>query len=257
METKMSLETVMRKIQKLKKLYEGAKRINSEGEANNAAALITKLLAEYNLTMDEVEIEAEKSKAEIIQENISGYTYKSIGGYWEQRLTYVLCKWNFCRCYMYGSSYGRLLIIGKKENLEMVKWLLDMLKERFVAFSKDRYKEYKNGLSEWEKPTSKDKFQRSYLMGCAVGLNAKLQEEHEREKREEVDLSARITALVKRNDTELSKYVEEKIGKVRTVKTCERFDEARQRGFQDGRNTSLNRPIAGGRSEVSRQRLIG
>ena len=257
MEAKMSLETVMRKIQKLKKLYEGAKKINSEGEANNAAALITKLLTEYNLSMDEVEMEAQKSKSEIIQESISGYEYRSIGGYWEQRLTHVLCRWNFCRCYIYGSSYKRLLIIGKKENLEMVKWLLDMLKERFVAFSKDRYKEYKNGLNEWEKPMSKDKFQRSYLMGCAVGLNAKLQEEHEREKREEVELSERITALVKRNDTELSKYVEEKLGEVGTVKTRERFDEARQRGFQDGRNTSLNRPIAGGRSEVSRQRLIG
>ena len=44
---KMSLDKVMRKIQKLKKLYEGAKKINSEGEAQNAAALIQKLLTEY------------------------------------------------------------------------------------------------------------------------------------------------------------------------------------------------------------------
>ena len=92
---KMSLDKVMRKIQKLKKLYEGAKKINSEGEAQNAAALIQKLLTEYNLTMEEVGSEQEKEDNKVMHENVSGFTYKSIGGIWEQRLTHVICKWNF------------------------------------------------------------------------------------------------------------------------------------------------------------------
>ena len=77
MSDKMSLEKVLRKLAKLKKLYEGAKKINSEGEANNAAVLIQKLLTEYNLTMDEIETEDEK-KSDLIHEQLSGYEYKSI-----------------------------------------------------------------------------------------------------------------------------------------------------------------------------------
>lgn len=255
---KMSIDKVMRKIAKLKKLYEGAKKINSEGEANNAAALIQKLLAEYNLTMEEVGTAEEKAANNVIHEQISGYTRKSIGGYWEQRLTYVICRWNFCNCYIYGNSYKKLVIVGKKDNLEMVKWLLDMLKERFVAFSNNRYKEYVNGLAEGVKPCSKDKFQRSYLMGCAAGLDAKLKEEHEREKKEEVELSTKITALVVRNNAAIDEYVEKTWGKVANGRrTTERWDAARSTGYKDGKNTNINKPIAGGRTAASSVALLG
>lgn len=254
---KMSIDKVMRKIAKLKKLYEGAKAINSEGEANNAAALIQKLLAEYNLTMEEVGTAEEKAANNVIHEQISGYTRKSIGGYWEQRFTHVLCRWNFCTCYIYGKSYKNLIIVGKKDNIEMVKWLLDMLKERFVHFSNERYKEYCKELEEKNiKPCSKDKFQRSYLSGCAAGLDAKLKEEHEREKKEEVELSTKITALVVRNNAEIEAYVEKTWGGVgKGRKTREVWDSARSAGFKDGKNTNINK-IAGGRTAASAVKLL-
>ena len=44
-----NLDKIKGKLQKLMKLYEGAKKIKSEGEANAAAAAIQRLLAEYNL----------------------------------------------------------------------------------------------------------------------------------------------------------------------------------------------------------------
>ena len=97
----MDLQNVMQKLRKLQKLYEGAKKINSEGEAANAAAAIQRLLAQYNLTMAEVSQseEDEKKKTQPGHEILSGYTYKSIGGMWEYRLWYVICKWNFCKCF--------------------------------------------------------------------------------------------------------------------------------------------------------------
>lgn len=251
MEEKLSLDAVMRKIKKLKSLYEGAKKINSEGEAAVAAATMQKLLSEYNLSIEEVESIGEKTKDEVTHEDISGYTYKSIGGYWEQRLTYVLCKWNFCRCYMVGNTYRKLIIIGEKYNLENVKWMLEVLKERYVSFSKGRYKEYKSRLMIGEKPMSLDKFQRSYLMGCAVGLDEKLKEEHEREKVEEVELSNKITALAVRKDAALQSYVEKTWGTTRTRHTRENYDCARYAGVKDGRNTELNKPLAAGKSAVT------
>ena len=168
------LSEVMRKISRLKNLYEGAKKINSEGEAANAARLLQKLLTEYNLTLEEVDEKTEIEENPMLHEEASGYTYKSIGGLWEQRLLHVICKWNFCRCYIYGKSYKNLIIVGRKENVEIVKWLRDMLSERYVEFSKKHWKEYLQNLPSWQKPISKDKFQRSYLMGCAAAESSKL-----------------------------------------------------------------------------------
>lgn len=51
----MKIEDVLKKLKKLKKLYEGAKKINSEGEAAAAASAIQRLLVEYNISMEEVD----------------------------------------------------------------------------------------------------------------------------------------------------------------------------------------------------------
>ena len=83
----------------------------------------------------------EPDKDPILKENVSGFTYKSIGGDWEMYLTSVLCRHNFCRCLLYGTIH-KLVIVGRRENIETVKWLRDMLSERYVNFSKAKYKEY-------------------------------------------------------------------------------------------------------------------
>lgn len=253
---KLSLDKVMRKIAKLKNLYEGAKKINSMGEAEIAAALMNKLLAEYNLTLEDVESSRDKEQTTVMHEEVSGFAYK-LGGTWEHNLTHVICKWNFCRCYQYG-TFKRLIIVGEKQNIEMVKWLVDMLKERFVVFSKERYKEYLKTLASWEKPMSKDKFQRSYLAGCAAGLDEKLRQEHEREKKEEAELSARINALVVRKDAAVVEYVQKTWGKVKVTNGRKvNYDSARSAGYTDGKNTSINKPIAGGRAAATNMKLLG
>ena len=64
----MDLDSVLKKLRKLQKLYDGAKAINSEGEAANAAALIQKLLTQYNLTMDEVGTDEQKKESNKINQ---------------------------------------------------------------------------------------------------------------------------------------------------------------------------------------------
>lgn len=251
----MELDSVLKKLRKLQKLYEGAKKINSEGEANTAAAAIQRLLTMYNLSMDEIGKEEER-KDEILEEKMSGYTYKSIGGEWEFRLLYVLCKWNFCKCFQMGGSYKKLIIFGKKENMETVKWLRDMLAERFVEFSKKRFKEYKETMEYAMKPISLDKYQRSYLMGCAAGLDAKLKEESDRDKKADADFSAKVTALVVRNDTAVTEYIHNKYHVGRGRRRQENFDSARAYGYKDGKSTSINRPISGGQAQASKVGLL-
>jgi hypothetical protein len=73
-----NLDKIKGKLQKLMKLYEGAKKIKSEGEANAAAAAIQRLLAEYNLSMGDIERDEEDDA--IKEEIMSCYRIKFIGG---------------------------------------------------------------------------------------------------------------------------------------------------------------------------------
>ena len=242
--TKEQMDAIMSKIKKLKAHYESAMKIGSENEAAVAAAFINKLLLQYNLTMEEVDLN-ERPEDPINHEIISGFEYKSIGGEWENRLTNVLCKHNLCRAYVYGSSYKRLLIVGKHENMELVKWLLAMLKERYVAFSKIAYKKYKESADYCYTRYSRDRFQRSYLLGCAEGLDEKLTAEREREKKEDTVFAAQVNALVVQSDSALKAYVAEQFGKTghRAGGHSDAYS-ARQAGREEGRRTELYKPIS-------------
>lgn len=253
------LDAIQKKLRKLQKMYNGAKAINSEGEAQAAAAAIQRILLEYNITMEEVGVEKDKNVIE--QERWSGFTYKSIGGWWESRLVNVLCKFNFCRCFCVGASYKTLFIVGTEENRKQVQWFREFLSEKFVELSKKAYKEYLDKfLSDpWNvnsKPMSKDKYQRSFLVGCAVGLENKLEEERERDKQDQ-EIGNKVTALVLRKDQELQQWVDTNLGKIGTVHMNQKYDEARAAGIKTGRNTSLSRPISSHQAAAEAIKAIG
>ncbi len=253
------LDAIQKKLRKLQKMYNGAKAINSEGEAQAAAAAIQRILLEYNITMEEVSVEKDKNVIE--QERWSGFTYKSIGGWWESRLVNVLCKFNFCRSFYVNESYKTLLIVGTEENRKQVQWFREFLSEKFVELSKRAYKEYLDKfLSDpWNvnsKPMSKDKYQRSFLVGCAVGLENKLEEERERDKQDQ-EIGNKVTALVLRKDQELQQWVDTNLGKIGTVHMNQKYDEARAAGVKAGRSTSLSRPISGHQAAAEAMKAIG
>lgn len=241
------IDSILSKLKKMKKLYESAKAINSEGEANAAAAAIQRLLTQYNLSMDEIDTATEERNDAIEEEATSGNTYKSIGGIWEYRLLSTICKYNFCQCFLVGGTYKKLLLIGKKENLETVKWLREMLSERFVAFSKQRYKEYKNSFEYKLNPIGIDTYQRNYLCGCVIGLEEKLKEESEKNKVEE----PKITDIVLRNDAAINEYVKNKYKVVNTRKSkSSGWNSAKDKGYYDGKNTDLHKPVKSGCKEL-------
>lgn len=243
----MELDDVLRKLRKLQSLYDGAKKINSEEEAATAAAMIQNLLAKYNLSIAEIGTEEQRSKQdEVLEEHVSGYTHKSIGGVWEYRLWYVLCKHNFCKCFMHGDSYKSLLVFGNKENLEVVHWMFNMLAERFVEFSKTRFKEYQQTIEyqhSW-RPCSKDRYQRGYLQAAVAGLDKKLTEIAERNKQVEPEFATKVTALTVRTDGAImeNKWGKNCVRNIRKNYTAGNADSS-QRGFHDGYNTDIHKPI--------------
>lgn len=247
-----NLDAIFTKLKKLQKLYEGAKAINSEGEANNAAAAMQRLMLQYNLSLADVDAYNEPNPDAIEERNVSNYNYRSIGGSWESRLLNILCQFNFCRAYQRG-GISRGMIVGKKENIEMVLWLKEFVSRQFVELSKKRWKEYTQGFEFAIHPCSKDKFQRNYLIGCTDGLYWKLKEEADRDKE---DLGERITALVVRSNADIDKYMERyQVGRGR--RTRETWDSARAKGQTDGRNVQINKPLTSGRSEAEKTRLLG
>ena len=135
--------------------------------------------------------------------------------------------------------------MGRKENLELVKWMLSMLKERYVSFSKVAYKEYKESSEYRYTRYSKDRFQRSYLLGCAEGLDAKLAEERKREEKADVKFATQVNALVVQTDGALTAYVSQKFGKCghRTGGHANAYS-ARKAGYEEGKRTELYKPIS-------------
>ena len=59
METEVP-DKIVEKLKKLMRLQEGAKKIGSEGEANAAAAAISRLLTQYNLSLMDIDPEERK-----------------------------------------------------------------------------------------------------------------------------------------------------------------------------------------------------
>lgn len=248
-----NLDAVKRRLQKLMRLYEGAKNINSEGEANNAAAAIQNILLQYNLSMSDISGDFEEEGDSVKENVMSCYRYKSIGGDWEFKLMYVVCKWNFCKVFKYGKiSEKRMIFFGKKENMETVKWLYDMLCERFIYFGKQRFKEHKNTEEYRINPIGLDTYLRRYLEGCARGLDCKFQEESDLKKSENSqDFGNKVTALVVRNNQAIDTYVKNKFGgysKRRATHRTKR-DSCFMSGFSDGRKTEIYKQVSGTSSE--------
>ena len=113
MENTEKLNSIVEKLRKLQASYEGAKNINSEEEANAAAAAIHRILMKYNLTMADVN-ENYVEETDVIKDMVTCNSHMSISGVWEETLTNVLANYNFCKAYRNGGLKYKMYIIGSK-----------------------------------------------------------------------------------------------------------------------------------------------
>ena len=81
-------------------------------------------------------------------------------------------------------------------------------------------------------------------MGCAAGLDEKLNAESERDKKQDETYGAQVTALIVRNGAEIDKYVADHWGKTGSRTTRQSGSRsAYNAGVTDGRNTDIYKPI--------------
>lgn len=223
-------------IEKLRKLITLRDHPNtSEQEVINAAQAITKLLYKYNMEESDISME-EKILNPILCEEIE-YKTTLCGGKWYSSLVAVITNNNLCKCLIISipnSKSGRLTrdkfqIVGRKNNIEMVKYMIDSYSNKFYHIGKYKYKnEYKGELTE-------NKFLRSFLEGCAAGLQYKYQQLKK-------DYEG-INALVVATQNEIMEFLSNKnIRKGRQSK--EKMDyNAYQSGYNTGKDAELNKGI--------------
>jgi len=217
----------------------------SQGEIENAATLIQKLLFEHNLTIEEIGSEEKYNKFTFNPDQ------KKREGTWISQLYNIIAKHNFCFVIIspkhdnpndrqHQSFY--IHIVGKESDVEVVEYFCEWLIPKIRRMSEAAWNNYQGH-------EKRGKFTRGYLMGCTVGIYKKLESEKERIR----EASDDSRALVLKRDAELKNAISKMYPNLKTSRLGESSSrDGRAQGYVDGRNMSLSKGV-----ETRGNRLIG
>lgn len=235
METEVS-NKIVEKLKKLMRLQQSAQKIGSEGEANAAAAAISRLLTQYNLSL--MDINPEERKKSLQVQRTGHVSFKDTYGLWKRLLMDVICEFNYCKVFLI-SGQSNMVIVGTEANTSAVIYLYDMLRGIFRKLAPVRYEEFasgKRGAIRTEK--YKRKYIASYLKGCVYGVKEKLTIEAKANEAQEKSLVVCHNQLI---DDYMSSYemVQRKAAKTKKKDIVEAFFS----GYCDGKKTNVNKAI--------------
>lgn len=237
-------DKILEKLRKLMNLKESAEVLGNEGEANAAAAGITRLLMEYNLTEEDIP-DQEKLENPIISEEIP-FKAEMSDGRWYCDLVSVVSEYNMCRSLIISvPNNGRMKrskfqIVGRKKSVEVVLYLISFLSHQFVSIGKRSYPQYKRDcmFKHGIYPKSPAVYLKSFLYGCVIGLDEKFEES-----KRSLEENSNITALVLTTNTEIEDFLKDvKIGKARESTSAIDALSAQQ-GITIGRNIEVCKGI--------------
>ena len=245
------LERILEKLRKLMDLKESALQCGETGEANAAAAGITRLLTEYDLTLQDIPTE-QKMKDPIDMEVVP-FKVKYMQYTWYWNLLDVVAEFNnaqtFRTRYKSGERNGETeySVVGRKKNREVVLYLVSFLSNRFVNIGRDKYPEWKLNHIRYTgtTPPPLGTYMKSFLMGCVIGLNKKLQDE-----REQFD-KTKITALVKSEETAINAFMDSINVKEARSRNPELREEAVLDGVKTGKEIDIHQGIEDKKKPVS------
>jgi len=253
-------ESLMEKIQKLFNQAESEGRIGNQAAAETFAAKANQLLIDHNLSKGEVNGFEASEKDPIMQtseEDRIAYGLSKSDGTWEEDLIGVLCRHNMCGL-VYQTWQRTATIIGKAENIEVVKYMYSVLRRIIKDMSgpaystyakaiKDKYPGY--GQKELERARAisyRMPWIRSYLKGAVQGVRNKLysdQQAAEPKTRERVD------ALMVISSNDIEKFKKETYGKLGTRGS---FSPSQASGYNQGRRDGQGISVARGVSSGQR-----
>lgn len=237
-------DKILEKLRKLMNLKESAKELGNYGEANAAAAGITRLLIEYNLSESDIP-EQEKINNPIVSEEIP-FKAEMSDGPWYFNLVDVICNYNMCSCLQVSVSRNgrmkrdRMEIVGRKNNVEVVLYLISFLSHQFVSHGKHSYPQYKHDCIRkyGTYPKSITMYMKSFLYGCVCGLVENFEED-----KNTYENKTDIKALVCTAKSEIDEFL-----KGKKIGTCSPSKPAidilcAKKGVEVGRNIEVCKGI--------------
>lgn len=228
-------ERLLDKVKKLMALQESALKLGNIAEAANAAEKIQNIVYKYNLDVSKISASEAKVDANIdkLEINLAALEFNPKHGLWILSLANTLAKAYLCRCVR--NFHGNIItldIIGNKENITVVGFMLGQLVTRLPDMEKRRWKELEAVSS-----IKRGKFRRDYLVGAVMGIQTQLRKNEEAKAKE-----PGMTSLVLYNEEAVAVFMEKTYPNLRTSRRKSRDSNiASGIGYSDGKEMSLHK----------------
>ena len=230
------IDKLYEKLRKLMALKESAIEVGSVGEAEAAAAAIQRLLREYNLSEEEIPLEQRVANPIVVEKLNYYFVYRNN---WYRDFMMVLSNANLCQTLRESARHGnrwipdKLMVVGRKTNVDVVMFLASQLGNRLVAFCKAAYRKHVElKWAEGVTAVSEQTFATNYLMGCVAGLERKFEEQNR-----PTEQSLVLSRTQEIEDFKKMLYGETK--SARTAKQTVNHKDAFWEGYQKGRDVDI------------------
>ena len=230
----MERNAIIQKIRKLMELQLSAENVGQSGEAFAAANAIHKLLTKYNLSLDEI-TSGEDDEKDGLYISPKMQAHDEYGN-WRDILMVKLAERNYCRNLGYVKQPSIMMVVGKKENVEIVIQLYNRLSEIFLLKAKRgliaKYEEEEGNMTL----NQQNDYMESYLLGCVDGLMEHL---------DSVEKNTEEKFLAIRWKSKINSWEEKhanREGRIK-VEVDIKEEDAYTSGIVEGRNTRLYQEI--------------
>lgn len=228
-------ETILEKVKKL------LAKANAQGVSEEEAQIFTnkanELLIKYNLSITQVSDIGGKTRVTQDFITLGDYAGKTDGD-WVQLLLNALAKANFCDYLTlvdFNKKQGTL--IGRKENLEVLKYMFEYLYGTIKSLESKTWKSYLGN-------EKRNAFKRGFYRGCVIRIATRLRENMEKVVQEEAQVNNQTNALILVRNTEVKEFKETAYPDASQRKTTKLSGlNGRQLGDIAGRNISLNKQL--------------
>lgn len=258
-------ERALDKIRKLKAMMEGAK---TEGEAQQFAAMMQRMMLQHNIDMTDIEVERMEQDEPVMEHwfNPEGPQAKTkrTRSYWMEELAYIIARAHFCNIAV-NEKTNNIMLIGRRSNVEVAEFMVVTL-ARLV---------HKMALREWwkewrrrggEASHEENRRVRGELLGFRVSyvksFTQRLAERYAEERRKATAGDSSSTALVRVNRAEAATkaYFDDKFKNSKPAKEITKFkDTSHAAGWRAGRDAADQidlgaggKAVKGGTAEAQR-----
>lgn len=267
---------ILQRLQKLLRKAESAKKTGSVAEAEAFAMKAQEIMAEYNLSMQDVSLE-DKPKMGDIQMDAKDIFPKNQGT-WIRDLYHTIAYYNYCRAInfvvdladLYPEEYAKLndnygtkswadlydkfydkkgedrtittiRLIGEAHNVEMTKYIVDQLINKAKPLARHAWKAYQDNPPRFDVMEKKGQYLRGFLSGFVTGISIKLAANKKRMETDKPELTT--MALVLRD--QVDDYYKEKFKtadkKIRSGGT--KSEHGQEEGIKKGLETDINKGL--------------